>query len=100
MCLMRSQEAPADYQRLIQMYCATFGVRYLQSGLEWLIRERHSHEGRPLLAGYPRDLVGRVRDFAIYDMVEPELSISALERAWHTYFLAHEELSPDVAPTV
>ena len=91
----------AEYQRIVQSYCADFSVKYSQAGFEWLIRERHSQEGRPLLAGYPRDLVGRVRDFAVYDMVEPELTISALERAWQTYFLANEApQNSDGAPTV
>ena len=53
-------------------------------------RDRHHRTGRPLLACYPRDLVGRVRDLAVYQRAKAEMSVESLARAWSVYFI-HEQ---------
>jgi len=76
----------ASYRRIFEDACRAMGVAFSPEGFDWLIEHRHRREGRQLLACYPRDLVGRVRDFAIYDGGTPHATVEALKRAWTTYF--------------
>lgn len=77
----------ASYRRVFEETCRTAAVQFDADAFDWLIEARHRAEGRSLLACYPRDLVGRVRDFAIYEGRDvAHASREALERAWKTYF--------------
>jgi len=76
-----------SYRSVFQTNCDEMEVRWDARAFDWLIAERHSREERPLLACFPRDLVGRVRDFASYEGVAAELSPETLSRAWSTYFV-------------
>lgn len=77
---------PAHYRQVFQNACGALGVRFDAAAFDWLLEHRHRAEQRPLLACYPRDLVGRVRDFALYEDQDAVLSRAGLERAWTTYF--------------
>jgi len=79
-----------DYRRVFMRVCDELGVGFDSSAFEWLITDRHRARARPLLACYPRDLVERVRDFAIYEGSAPEASPAALARAWDTYFVSDD----------
>lgn len=83
---------PDSYRRIFEASCTELGVHFEPEAFDWLLDERHRKEGRPLLACFPRDLVGRVRDFATYEGTPAELSARALARAWSTYFLDTGEL--------
>ncbi len=84
-----------SYRRIFEEACASMGVRFDEEAFQWLLRDRHATSGRPLLACYPRDLAGRVRDFAIYEGVAPEMNREALDRAWMTYFVARRPTAND-----
>lgn len=81
---------PGSYRTLFERVCDELGVRFDAQGLEWLLRERHHRTGRALLACYPRDLIGRVRDLAVYQREPAEMSEESLARAWSVYFI-HEQ---------
>lgn len=78
----------ADYRRVFEGACADNGVRFDGRSFDWLVTEKHATEARPLLACYPADLVGRIRDFAAYEGGEPAMDPASLERAWRTYFVS------------
>jgi hypothetical protein len=62
------------------------GVVYDESGLRYLLDELHAGSGLPLLACYPREIIGRVADFAGY-MGEPaRISVATLDQAWISMF--------------
>lgn len=84
-----------SYRQIFEDACASLGVAFDEDAFEWLLRERHTPATRPLLACYPRDLTGRVRDFAIYEGERPQLSRESLDRAWRTYFVVEEPLAGD-----
>lgn len=76
-----------SYQKIFEETCRTMGVDFDATAFEWLLESRHHAENRALLACYPRDLIGRVRDFAVYEGHDrAHASQAALERAWATYF--------------
>ncbi len=84
----------ASYRALFERVCQELGVRFDSAAFEWLLRERHHRNGRPLLACYPRDLAGRVRDLAVYEHAAPVLTVDSLARAWSVYFM--DEIDHDV----
>lgn len=79
--------APGAYRQLCERYCASFEVTFDRAGFDVLVEELHGPQQRPLLACYPRDLIGMVRDFALYDGVDAALTPSAVRRAWAVYFV-------------
>lgn len=76
-----------DYRLITEKWCAELGVGFDAGAFNYLIQELHGGENRQLLACYPRDLIGQVRDFAIYDGTELALSPAALRRAWNSNFV-------------
>ena len=79
-----------SYRQIFQGACESLGVKFDSAAFHWLLQERHSKTARPLLACYPRDLAGRIRDFAIYEGHEAVMTPLTLDRAWNTYFVGHD----------
>jgi len=75
-----------SYRNLFEAACRDMAVRFDASAFDWLIESRHRAEQRELLACYPRDLIGRVHDLAIYTRRDAVASREALAHAWATYF--------------
>lgn len=82
-----------DYRRIFEEACRQMNVEFDPAGFEWLIEHRHRKERRDLLACYPRDLVGRVSDMAIYHDSPGKASAEALAKAWATYFTTTSTVS-------
>jgi len=80
----------SDYREVFRRVCAELKVGFDAGAFEWLITERHTKDQRPLLACYPRDLVGRIRDVAIYEGTPAQMSEASLSLAWDTYFVASD----------
>ena len=79
--------AEVDYRSVFRNVCAEFGIPFDEPMFERLLRDYHAPSGKPLLACYPRDLLAQVRDFALYEGTPPRLTVEALSRAWHDYFI-------------
>jgi predicted ATPase with chaperone activity len=77
-----------EYERIFRQACERYGVPYSDDAFQYLVRERHGREGKPLLACYPRDLVSQVRDLARYEGRPAELNPQVLDWAWENYFAA------------
>jgi energy-coupling factor transporter ATP-binding protein EcfA2 len=76
----------ANYRTLVRQQCLSTGVAYDEAALRYLLDELHAGARLPLLACYPREIVGRVADFAGY-MGEPaRMSVAALDQAWISMF--------------
>jgi len=80
----------SDYRSVFERVCSEMDIAFDQGAFDWLIDERHTKDQRALLACYPRDLIGRVRDFAVYEGVPGQMSPTTLARAWDTYFVGPE----------
>jgi len=81
-----SAQTEPEYERIFRQACERHGVPYSHDAFQYLLRERHEREGKPLLACYPRDLVSQVRDLARYEGRPAELNPQALDWAWANYF--------------
>lgn len=95
----------ANYRTLLRQQCLSMGVAYDETALRYLLDELHAGSGLPLLACYPREIAGRVADFAGF-MGEPaRLSIATLDQAWISMFaggqpLAGATAADDVEPRI
>ncbi|MYN10718.1 ATP-binding protein [Massilia sp. FT127W] len=78
----------ASYRSLFRLQCRAAGVALDDAGLRYLIEELHRGSGQPLLASYPREILGRIADFAGYAGQAPRLSVAALDQAWSSMFAA------------
>lgn len=74
-----------EYLEILRRVCAECQVRCDREGVDALL-SRHRRLERPMLACYPRDLVGMVRDYAIYQGRPAEFTPANLEKAWESYF--------------
>ena len=81
-----SAQTEPEYERIFRQACERHGVPYSHEAFQYLLRERHERDGKPLLACYPRDLVSQVRDLARYEGRPAELNPQALDWAWANYF--------------
>lgn len=73
------------YTLVVRQACDRLGVPFSLPGLEALLN-CHRLSGRPLLACIPGDIIGQVRDRAIYEGHPPRLTAQTLRRAWDNYF--------------
>lgn len=78
--------AEPAYRGLLRRQCRLRGIDCDEQAVEHLVARLHGASGRPLLAGYPHELLGRVADFASYAGHEPRLNAAALDQAWHSMF--------------
>ncbi len=76
-----------DYVAIAREVCEQIDIAFDAPAFNWMIDELHARHDKALLACYPRDLLGRVKDFAIYENQRPEMTRHALQRAWNTYFV-------------
>lgn len=79
-----------QYRQVFRGVCDELSIPFSEAALEYLLRECHDKENRPLLACYPRDLLGQVRDLALYESTAPQLNNQVLDWAWHNYFTASQ----------
>ncbi|HTD04521.1 ATP-binding protein, partial [Undibacterium sp.] len=84
-----------QYRTVFQQVCEELSIPFSESAFEYLLEERHYKEGRSLLACYPRDLLGQIKDLAIYESQSPELTASTLDWAWDNYFTPSQQLAID-----
>lgn len=80
---------PGEYRQVFRQVCAELDIPFDDAGFQYLLREHHEKEGKPLLACLPRDILGQVRDRGAYGGMRPVLSEALLDWAWDNYF-AHE----------
>ncbi len=78
----------AQYGEVVRQACKRYGVLFSDASLQFLIHECHEREGRPLLACIPWDIIGQVRDLALYEGAEPAMTAKTLRWAWANYFPA------------
>jgi hypothetical protein len=78
-----------DYRRIFMKVCEDNGIPFNEGGYNYVVRQLHPSNAKPLLACLPRDILGQLRDFARFNGREPVLSDELLDWAWHNYFASH-----------
>ncbi|MDM5175987.1 ATP-binding protein [Massilia sp. DJPM01] len=75
------------YATLFRRQCHQHALACDEAVLDYLIGRLHRASGRPLLASYPAELLGRLNDFAAFAGTTARLSAAAIEQAWHSMSL-------------
>lgn len=89
---------PASYRTLFRHRCVNSGVVFDDAALRYLIEQLHGGSGLPLLACYPAEIVGRIRDFAGF-LGEPAwVTVATLDQAWTSMFADHPALPAHALP--
>jgi len=83
-----------QYRQVFRQVCSELSIPFSDSALHYLLQEYHYKEGRALLACYPRDLLGQVRDLALYEGRLPTLTADAIDWAWGNYFMPNRQFAP------
>jgi energy-coupling factor transporter ATP-binding protein EcfA2 len=86
-----------QYREVFRQVCTEMAIPYSESALDYLITEHHQKEGRALLACYPRDLLGQIRDLATYESQPLRLDEATLDWAWNNYFTPDQQSSSKLA---
>jgi len=94
----------ANYRTLLRQQCLSHGVVYDEAALRYLLDELHAGRALPLLACYPREIVGRIADFSGFLGETARLTVATLDQAWISMF-AHgatarveaDDLAPRIA---
>lgn len=79
---------PAAYRALLKRQCRLRSIDYDEAAADHLLERLHGALRRPLLACYPGELLDRIADYAGHAGREAQLSVPAIEQAWHSVFIA------------
>jgi energy-coupling factor transporter ATP-binding protein EcfA2 len=82
--------AAASYRTLFRQQCLSAGVVFDDAALRYLVDDLHAGSGLPLLACYPREIIGRVADFAGFLGEPARLTVASLDQAWTSMFATAE----------
>ncbi|MFL6672110.1 MAG: ATP-binding protein [Massilia sp.] len=88
----------ASYRALLRRECDAQEVPFDDAAADYLVGQLHAGSGRPLLVSYPRELVGRIVDFASFAGTSARLSAAALDQAWTSMFACSAPGAPARAP--
>lgn len=75
-----------EYLGICQQVCQSYSVPFSSAGFRYLVDELHKEHKKPLLACIPRDLIGQVRDYALYQGLQPNMDKDMLDWAWNNYY--------------
>jgi hypothetical protein len=75
-----------QYRRVFQQQCEQLAIPYAEEHFRYLLEQLHGPQQRPLMACYPRDILGQVLDLARYQGCAPQLGPQVLDWAWNNYF--------------
>jgi hypothetical protein len=78
-----------EYRNIFTRVCAERDVPFDEAAFQTLLKDFHAAHEQPLLACYPRDLVGQIADLARYRGEPARLTSEMLDWAWHNYFATH-----------
>jgi hypothetical protein len=87
----------AEFEQLFRMYCASFGVPFDRSAIDWLLATWWHPYNRPLRFVQPRDLIAQVVAIAQYLNREPAMEPELLDRACRNYFITDTRSGPTQA---
>ncbi len=81
--------AEPAYRVLFRHQCRVARIAFDEAAYEHLVQGLHAPSGRALLASIPRELLGRIADFASFAGTSPALTVAAIEQAWISMFAGH-----------
>ena len=74
------------YRALLRRQCLLRGIDADEAAIDYLVNELHRRTGRPLLAAWPHELLGRIADFAGFSGHAPRFDVDSVAQAWSSLF--------------
>lgn len=84
--ILIGEQSKPEYERIFRQACERHDVDFSNDAFQYMMKEHHAKEDRPLLACYPRDIISQVRDLARYEGTTPILNERVIDWAWNNYF--------------
>lgn len=75
-----------DFRTLFRVICKTKGIRSRPEVIDYLIETHYRAVGRPMRMCQPRDLLLQVKNYCLYNELEPELRKDYFDLACENYF--------------
>ena len=75
-----------NYRKLFRKQCQSSRVVFDEEVMCHLLDELHGGNGCALLASYPRELLGRIVDYAGFAGLPPQMTMASIDRAWSSLF--------------
>jgi predicted ATPase with chaperone activity len=76
----------AEFQRLFQLYCKSFGCDYQPDVVDYLLETHYRGANRPMRRCHPRDLLSQVRNYCAYNDLPMEMRGEYFDRVASSYF--------------
>jgi predicted ATPase with chaperone activity len=76
----------AEFHTLFKIFARTFGCEYNRDAVEYLIQKHYRGPNRPLRRCQPRDLLGQIRNYCVYNDLEMEMRPEHFDRVVKSYF--------------
>lgn len=76
----------AEFHRLFEFYAPKMGFRYRSEAVDYLVETHYRPLARGLRRCHPRDLLGQVRNYCVYNEVPLEMLPEHFDRAVKGYF--------------
>ncbi|MGB1707752.1 MAG: AAA family ATPase [Rubripirellula sp.] len=75
-----------EFRTLLKVICKNMGVPYRVEAIDYLIETYYKAAGRPMRMCQPRDLLFQVKNYCLYNELEPELRNEYFDFACENYF--------------
>jgi len=76
-----------EYREIFRRVAESKGIKFIDTGLAYLLQEWYIKKGRKLRASHPRELCDQILDFARYKNIEPALTQDLIDPAAESYFV-------------
>jgi hypothetical protein len=75
-----------DFRTLFRVICKSMGIPFCPGVIDYLIETHYRAVGRPMRMCQPRDLLLQVKNYCLYNELEPELRNEYFDFACENYF--------------
>ncbi len=75
-----------EFHRLFEFYAPKLGCRYDGEAVDYLVRTHYRPVGRGLRRCHPRDLLGQIRNYCVYNDLPTEMLPEHFDRVVASYF--------------
>lgn len=75
-----------EFHRLFEFYAPKLGFRYCREAIDYLLQTHYRPSRRGLRRCHPRDLLGQIRNYCVYNELPLELLPEYFDRAIKGYF--------------
>ena len=76
----------AEFHRLFEFYAPKLGFRYRREAVDYLVQTHYRPFERGLRRCHPRDLLGQIRNYCVYNEMPVEMLPEHFDRVVKSYF--------------